>query len=120
MRKTVGLIASIFLFACHAQTPAETPIVQVVVSVRSASILLQPFTIITVEEPQSARVRCADQEAQKTFRDMRELAEMIFAGRMIQPWEFYGVSYLECVCEGNAGYKVERQQSVFVVFCKKA
>ena len=73
-----------------------------------------------VERTEYSHIRCADQEAQKTYKQMRELFEMIFVGRIIQPWEYYGVSAYECVCEGDVGYKVELNPSEVVVHCKKS
>lgn len=121
MRSVLWLISVVFLVACHSQTKAQpqAPVPPVMVSVRNISILLQQFTIIGVEYPFDARIRCADQQAQKTFHDMRFLSEMVYVGRMIQPGEYYGVSYSECVCEGIAGYEIERRSSEVVVHCKK-
>jgi hypothetical protein len=119
MRNVLWPIVTAFLVSCHAQDQLQVPANPVVVSVRGASILFQPFTIIAVEQTRFERVRCADQEAQRTFRDMRDLFELIYAGRMIKPGEYYGVSAFECVCEGYADYQVERRPSEVVVHCKK-
>ncbi len=120
MLKALWLIPLVSLASCHAQTQTNASTPTIVTSVRSVSILLHPFTIIAVEHPFDARIRCADQEAQKTFHDMRFFAEMVYVGRMIQPGEYYGVSYAECVCEGLVGYEVQRRASEVVVYCKKS
>lgn len=121
MYRALWLIVMVLLAtSCHGQTHAEIPSPTIVTSVRSTSVLFQPFTIIAVEKPQYARIHCADQEAQKIYRAMRDLSEMIFAGRMIQPGEYYGVSNFECVCEGDTSYEVELHVPVVVIRCKKS
>ncbi|MFA6446846.1 MAG: hypothetical protein WCW31_01150 [Patescibacteria group bacterium] len=120
MLKALWLISLVFLVACHAQAPAAAPAQpKPKTSFRLASVLFNKFMIITVEEPSYAKVRCADADAQKTYRDLRELSEILLNVRMMDPGLYYEISIADCVCEGFNGYQVERRSSEVVVHCKK-
>lgn len=114
----------IFLVAlatsCRSQQSIKTPDPPILTSVRITSMLLSPFTIIAVAQPQHARIHCADKEAQKTFRDLSDLFGIIYEWRMIQPWEYYGISYAECACAGITSYRVERSSpDEITIYCEK-
>ncbi|MDD5725848.1 MAG: hypothetical protein PHC53_00340 [Patescibacteria group bacterium] len=114
------IVLAVFATSCQTQQVTKVPEKPIQISVRVTSMLLSPFTIISVAQPQHARVHCADKEAQKTFRDLRDLFGIIYEWRMIQPWEYYGISYVECACEGITTYRVERSSpEEITIYCDK-
>ncbi len=121
MYRALWLIVLVALAtSCNSQQTIKAPDPPIQTSVRVTSMLLSPFTIIAVAQPQHARVHCDDKEAQKTFRDLRDLFGIIYEWRIMQPWEYYGISYVECACEGITTYRVEHSSpGEITVYCDK-
>ncbi len=115
------MIFALHILSCHAQTQAKPPEKPIVTSIRLTSLLFSPFTIIAVAQPEG-RVYCDDAEAQRSFRDLSDLAEIIYNHRMLSWADYYGISMVECACPGFvADFEVKRRSSDdIIVYCRKS
>lgn len=115
------MIFALHILSCHAQTTVKPPEKPIVTSIRLTSLLFNPFTIIAVEQPQG-RVYCADAEAQKSFRDLSDLTEIIYNQHMLSWSDYTGISIIECACPGfTSEFEVKRRSDdAIVVYCRKS
>jgi hypothetical protein len=115
------MVFAMHILSCHSQTAVQKPEPPIPTSIRLASLLLNKFTIIAVDQPQG-RVYCDDRETQRSFRDLRDLAEMAYNWYIFKPYDFYDISISECACPGiTLDYEVKRRpDDVIVVYCRKS
>lgn len=115
------MVFALHILSCHSQQTVKAPERPIITSIRLTSLLFSPFTIIAVDQPQG-RVYCDDRETQRSFRDLRDLAEMAYNGYIFKPYDFYDISISECACPGiTLDYEVKRRSdNTIVVYCRKS